>query len=93
MLTPIPTTATGASKFIFVPAVTNATLYTVPSGKTFTGRFLCNGNAEIRVNGVALLTTSSITSYQFPFDFTFPAGTVISCGGSYSTWTLIGSEQ
>lgn len=93
MLTPINVSNSAGSKLIFVQAIVNTTLYTVPTGKTFSGRFITTSNAEIRVNGITLYSSNSTTPATFPYEFTFPAGTVISCGGSYPAWSLIGYEQ
>lgn len=92
MLTPVSQVAS-EGKFIFASASTNTTVYTVPAGKSFTGRFITSGNAEIYINGRQFYVTQSSIPSQFPFEFTFGAGTVISCGSSYAAWSVVGIEK
>lgn len=95
-LTNVPVVASATTpKQIAVRAVTGV-MYTVPAGKTFTGVVpVTMGNGcEIFINGVNILSLAPTTPY---FGFNVPlnltAGTVVSSGGSYLNWSILGVEQ
>lgn len=76
---------------IAVAAVLNQTLYTVPAGRKFYGYFYHFGNWHILVNGIQLTSATSLT-FSPGIPITLTAGSVVSCGGSYQGWSLVGVE-
>lgn len=97
MLKSVNTASSTSTKQIAVrPTAVNTTMYTVPSGKTFTGYAVCTaGNGcDLVINGVSIFQMGGSTPYfATPFPLNCPAGTVISCGSSYANWTIYGTEQ
>ena len=91
MLTNPTKTITISQKQIVANAVINQILYTVPAGKTFVGNAFNYSNMQLYVNGIQLISAASATPAQVPL--TLVGGSVVSCGGSYSGWSLVGVEQ
>lgn len=80
-----------APKTIVVKAAASAILYTVPTGRTFAGNAVNNGNMELVINGIYAVQTSTVNPLLVPITLT--AGTVVSSGASYFTWSLVGLES
>jgi hypothetical protein len=96
LVTKTTTNTSSTAKQIVVKATTSTTLYTVPTGKTFTGQVFAHmGNGiECNINGVVFISLTPTTPYfGTPVPLTLLAGTVVSCGPSYANWTLFGIEQ
>ena len=91
MLTPVVTSTSSNPIQIAVAAVLNQTLYTVPPGRKFDGYFYHFGNWNILVNGVQLTSATSL-AFSPGIPITLIAGSVVSCGGSYQAWSLVGVE-
>lgn len=89
------TASTATAKQIIAKNSSGGVLYTVPSGKTFTGHIVVGqGNGcQVQINGIDLYTTSGNTPYWLePIPVTLISGTVVSSGSSYANWALIGTE-
>jgi hypothetical protein len=92
MLTPVSPSTSSNPIQIVRQAVLNQTLYTVPSGRKFYGAFFHTGAWNIVINGVAITSHTSMTFNGPPSPITLTEGTVVSCGGSYASWSLVGIE-
>ena len=89
---PVATSSSTSKQIAVAPTAVNQTIYTVPSGKTFTGNIVMWNSGQALVNGVQVVYT-----YNAPNTVTVPvtlvAGSVIASGSSYISWALIGVEQ
>lgn len=94
MLTTIPApTTTPSPKQIILNTSGTAVLYTVPTGKTFTGYFTANTTSgAVSINGVYVYSTGGTSGYgPAVVPLTLLAGTVVS--GASSTGSIVGVEQ
>ena len=93
MLTPAPPSVGSIPSNaiqIVINAVTSQVLYTVPVGKKFIGYAFNAGNMQLIINSIQTINSSSNTGLSYPL--TLVSGTIVSCGGSYAAWVLIGIE-
>ena len=94
MLTPALVSTVDASPTVIAlrGLAGNTVWYTVPAGKKFIGSFINNGNMELKINSVLIFTTSTTNQPPHPIDVVLPEGTVVSCGPSYVSWSIVGTE-
>lgn len=85
------TAAAATQKQIVVQAIVNQTLYTVPTGKKFTGTAFNSGNMQLVVNGIQIVSSSGTTPATV--SLTLTEKSVISCGTTYASWALLGVEE
>jgi len=97
MLTKVTTQVSGLSaprQIAIRPSGTNAIIYTVPAGKTFTGNAIAMSQMDFFINGSNAFTqASSPTNSYWNVPLTLVGGTVITNGPSYSNWILLGVEE
>lgn len=70
--------------------VTSQVLYTVPTGKKFIGQAVNRGNIQVVINSITIIDSSTNTGLVYPL--TLVSGTIVSCGGSYASWSFMGIE-
>lgn len=73
----------------------NMTYYTVPEGAVFEGQLMPDAGRymQIRINGVSLTRLDrGADNKQFYFPITLQAGDVVATDGSYSGWSILGTE-
>lgn len=93
MLTQVAKTTTiavVANKQIALQAVTGSVMYEVPSGRKFVGVVTSTGNYQVSINGVQVLSNSSAVPPYLPIELC--AGSKVTSGSSYQSWSLIGVE-
>jgi hypothetical protein len=98
MLSKVSTAAGAVSasqkQIVIRPASVNALMYTVPTGKTFTGLAVAQSQMDFKVNSVDVISLSTGPTTGFhQFPLTLVSGSVLTCGPSYPNWCLIGVEQ
>ncbi len=93
---PTVTSATGSKQIVVRAPSGGGVMYTVPTGKTFTGyAMLFQGSqAQVNINGIEIASFASTTPYwAVPMPLTLVAGTVVSSGSSYVSWAIYGVES
>lgn len=92
---PVVVSASGSKQIVVTPGSSTSVIYTVPTGKTFTGNIIVYQTSYPQVNGVYVTTISSWSASlpSFIIPVTLLAGSTVSNGSSsYTSWTLVGVE-